>query len=399
MKEDLLQTGMHGAFVQDGYGLPLQGDHVSTVLAGVRLAAKDIFDVAGATCGAGNPDWKKTQAVATSTAPAIQWLLDAGASWVGKTVTDELTYSLAGINAHYGTPTNPVAPLRVPGGSSSGSVVSVAAGDADIALGSDCAGSIRLPSSYCGVWGIRTSHGRVSGKGCLTLAHSFDTIGLFAREGALLQKATGVLLGSAPATIPAMTDKKLIVSEDLCAQLDETVKKAFFETLRQSSIAYELLPLGTLDLASWANAFRILQGAEIWQQYRHWITTSSPVFGPDVAARFEQTSHITPAQITEAQQVRVKVHAQVTAILDGAMIITPPVPGPAIPLDASAETVDATRGKSFRMLCMAGLAGLPQVVMPWQKFDGAPVGLSLIGQRYSDEQLLAATIAVSKAIQ
>lgn len=395
MKANLLQEGMHCAFVKDGYGLPLQGDAVSSVLKGVRLAAKDIFDVAGATCGAGNPDWKNTQPVATVTAPAIQWLLDAGASWVGKTVTDELTYSLSGMNIHYGTPMNPAAPDRVPGGSSSGSVVSVATGYADIALGSDCAGSIRLPSSYCGIWGIRTSHGRVSGKGCLTLAHSFDTIGVFAREGALLQKTMSVLLGSAPAAIPAsLADKKFLVSEDLCAQLDDNVKKAFFETLAALKIEYQVLPLGTFDLAGWANAFRILQGGEIWQQYRHWITSSSPKFGADVAARFEQTSRITPEEIAAMQQVRAAVHAQVTAILKDAVMITPPVPGPAIPLQATAETVDATRGKSFRMLCMAGLAGLPQVVMPWQHFEGAPVGLSLIGNRHTDEQLIASAMAV-----
>lgn len=393
----LLQEGMHKAFVEDGFGIDVTSHHTSDKLKEVRLAAKDIFDVAGATCGAGNPDWKSAQSVAKETAAAVQWLIDAGASWIGKTVTDELTYSLSGMNVHYGTPVNPKAPERVPGGSSSGSVVAVATGDADIALGSDCAGSVRLPSSYCGVWGMRPSHGRVCGKGCFTLAHSFDTIGVFAREGDLLARAMGVLLGSEP--VSPVTAKKILLSEDLCAQLDDDVKKAFLQMLSDAQIDYEVIPAGTFDLTVWANAFRILQGGEIWQQHGHWIRSTHPTFAPDVAARFEQASKITSEEILQAQQVRSHVHAKISALLTDAVMITPPVPGPAMALNASPEEVNATRAKSFNMLCIAGLVGLPQVVMPWTTVNGAPVGLSLIGNRHTDEVTLAVARALFKQVQ
>lgn len=394
MEKELLHEGMHGAFIKDGFGLPLQGHHTCNILQGLRLAAKDIFDVAGATCGAGNPDWKKTQSIATVTAPAIQWLLDAGALWVGKTVSDELTYSLSGINAHYGTPTNPSAPDRVPGGSSSGSVVAIAGEHADIALGSDCAGSIRLPSSYCGVWGMRSSHGRISGKGCLTLAHSFDTIGVFAREGEVLQKTMSVLFGSSPKTIDSLTSTKYYLSEDLCAQLDDEVKEAFLSAINALGIKYQVLPIGTFNLIDWANAFRVLQSREIALQYSDWIKTAKPTFGADVAARFAQAEKVTADEVSKMQEIRAFVHTKMSQILADGVILTPPVPGPAIPLTAPLETVNAVRGKSFRMLCLAGLAGLPQVVMPWTLIDGAPVGLSLIGARYSDEVLIAQSIKI-----
>ncbi len=106
---------------------------------------------------------------------------------VGKAITDELTYSLNGENIHYGTPVNPKAPGRIPGGSSSGSAVAVAGELADFALGTDCGGSVRAPASFCGIYGMRPSHGRISTAGVFRLAPRFDTVGWFARDGRLLE--------------------------------------------------------------------------------------------------------------------------------------------------------------------------------------------------------------------
>ncbi|HWI12737.1 MAG TPA: amidase family protein, partial [Burkholderiales bacterium] len=155
-------------------------------LAGLTFAAKDIYDVIGHRTGFGSPDWLRTHEPAASTAPVVQQLLDAGATMVGKTQTDELTYSLNGENAHYGTPVNVNAPGRIPGGSSSGSAAAVAAGLVDFALGSDTGGSVRAPASFCGIYGIRPTHGRVSLRGACPLAATFDTAGWFAREASLL---------------------------------------------------------------------------------------------------------------------------------------------------------------------------------------------------------------------
>ena len=154
-------------------------------LAGRTFAAKDIYDIAGRQTGFGSPDWLRTHEAAARTAPAVQALLDAGAELVGKTLTDEMAWSLTGENAHYGTPVNANAPGRIPGGSSSGSVSAVAAGVVDLALGSDTGGSVRLPASFCGVIGLRPTHGRIPMDGVCPLAPSFDTCGWFARDATL----------------------------------------------------------------------------------------------------------------------------------------------------------------------------------------------------------------------
>src|SRR5688572_8418558 len=163
-------------------------------LAGLTFAAKDIYDVAGAKTGFGCPDWLRTHEPAARTAPAVQRLLDAGAHLVGKTHTEEMAWSLTGENAHYGTPVNVNAPGRVPGGSSSGSAAAVAAGVVDFAIGSDTGGSVRLPASYCGILGMRPTHGRISLEGVCPLAPSFDTCGWFARDAGVFERVGRVLL-------------------------------------------------------------------------------------------------------------------------------------------------------------------------------------------------------------
>ena len=163
-------------------------------LAGLTFAAKDLFDIAGHVTGAGNPDWLRLHTPAPRTAPVVQTLLDAGADMVGKTHTDELSRGIFGENAHYGTPTNPRAPGRVPGGSSSGSAAAVAGGLVDFALGTDTGGSVRIPASFCGIFGIRPTHGRLSLDGVVGQAPSFDTVGWLARDADLLARVGAVLL-------------------------------------------------------------------------------------------------------------------------------------------------------------------------------------------------------------
>src|SRR5918992_3688700 len=167
-------------------------------LAGLTFAAKDIFDVVGYVTGGGNPDWKATHEAATHTAWVVRVLLAAGATMVGKTITDEITRGIFGENAHYGTPLNPRAPGRVPGGSSSGSASAVAGELVDFALGSDTGGSVRASASFCGIYGLRPTHGRISLEGVRPLAASFDTAGWFARDAALMERVGAVLLSEEP---------------------------------------------------------------------------------------------------------------------------------------------------------------------------------------------------------
>ncbi len=388
-----VQPGLHGAFMASGYAdLPSPPAEVSSPrLAGVRLAVKDVFEVAGLSCSAGNPQWLKQALPARHTAPAVQFLLTQGCQWVGKTVTDELTYSLAGINAHFGTPVNPAAPECLPGGSSSGSAVAVAGQYADLALGTDCGGSIRLPASYCGVWGMRPSHGRVAADACFTLAHSFDTVGWFARDGETLGCALESLLHTQLPVTPEALPYRFLVSDDVLSQLDISVQASFEQWLAEHDIVYERLCMGTLPLDIWAHAFRTLQAAEVWQQHGEWVKTTACDFGADVAQRFAVASKVTRDQVFSASQIRSQAQSVLAQLLsNNRMLLMPPVPGGAPRLDTSALQVNDIRTRSQNLLCMAGLAGLPQVVMPWQCFDGAPVGLSLMGARFADERIVQA---------
>src|SRR5690349_4151111 len=204
-----------GAFVRENH-VEMQGADAGP-LAGLTFAAKDIYDVAGVKTGFGCPDWLRTHGPAPRTAPAVQMLLDAGARLVGKTHTEEMAWSLTGENAHYGTPLNVNAPGRVPGGSSSGSAAAVAAGLVDFALGSDTGGSVRLPASYCGILGMRPTHGRISLEGVCPLAPSFDTCGWFARDASVFERVGRVLLREAA---PARAARRLLVAQDAFAFAD-----------------------------------------------------------------------------------------------------------------------------------------------------------------------------------
>ncbi len=396
----LLQPGLHGAFVRDGFGelpaalLPLVPAH--TTLAAQRLAVKDVFDVAGLRTGGGNPTWAAQQPLAAATAPAVRLLLEHGAQWAGKTVTDELTYSLAGINVHYGTPRNPADPNRLPGGSSSGSVVAVAAGHADIGLGTDCGGSIRLPASYCGIWGMRPTHGRIAGNGCVTLAHSFDTVGWFAREGALLADVFRVLAHSESQLLPERAI--LRVPDDIAPLLHEDTSAAFAKAVERltSRFATQALPRGSLDPHAWARSLRVLQAAEIAQQHGAWAAQHLDSFGADIRARMQAANAVTTSEVFAAQRTRTEAIRRIARLFDkpDTYLIMPTLPWIAPRLDASREEVDEVRMRSQQMLCIAGLAGLPQVSMPWTSFDGAPLGLSIVGARGDDEGVLAVARAV-----
>ncbi len=400
-----LQPDTGGALLADAFGLPIAAHRpAKATLDGVRFVVKDVFDIAGTRTGAGNPVWRAGRTVAPRHATAVERLLAAGAVFGGKALTDELTYSLAGINAHYGIPRNPASPDRLPGGSSSGSVAAVASGLAEIALGTDCGGSVRLPASYCGVWGMRPTHGRLSGQGCVVLAHSFDTVGLFADtldhlEGAFCALAHAEPIDGSTAGLADESPACMTLDDaGIDALLDPAVQQAFAE-LRHAHT--DLRPVATtLDLQAWAAAFRILQASEAWMEHGLWVAEHADQLGPDVRHRFDLAAGVTAAQVRHAQEVRVSAIRTMNRILDeqNKVIVIPTVPTPAPLLAAESAQVDDIRMRSQHLLCIAGLAGLPQVSMPWIKVDGAPVGLSIIGGRGCDEIILHAARCMQSRI-
>jgi len=376
-----------GAFCRHTH-VALEGSG-SGPLKGLSFGVKDIYDIAGHKTGFGSPDWLATHEPATRTAPVVAALLAAGAGMAGKTQTDELTYSLNGENAHYGTPQNINAPGRIPGGSSSGSAAAVAGGLVDFALGSDTGGSVRAPASFCGVYGIRPTHGRVSLEGACPLAKSFDTAGWFARDAALLERVGRVLLGDAPVPVQG----SVLLAEDAFALLDPAARAALQPALSRATAvlgAPHKVTVSAEGLPQWFQAFRILQGAEIHAQLGEWVARVKPKLGPGVKERIEWTATIKPAEIAQAQATRDAARVRMDALLaNNAVLLLPTVPDIAPLLNTPPAQLDDFRAKAMSLLCIAGLAGLPQVTLPLAALHSCPLGLSLVAARGNDALLLS----------
>jgi len=385
-----------GAFVRENH-VEMPGASGGP-LAGLAFAAKDIYDVAGAKTGFGCPDWLRTHEPAARTAPAVQRLLDAGARLVGKTHTEEMAWSLTGENAHYGTPVNVAAPGRVPGGSSSGSAAAVAAGLVDFALGSDTGGSVRLPASYCGILGIRPTHGRIPLEAVCPLAPSLDTCGWFARDAGVFERVGRVLLAD---DAPARKPGRLLLARDAFALADPGAEAALQPALEKVAALLgqpEPVTVGDESLAQWTDHFRFPQGAEAWAAHGEWITRVRPQFGSAIRGRFEWAATVKPEEVTRARDRREEIARRMDDLLrDGAVLALPSAPGPALPRNSPPEVVDGLRARALPMLCIAGLARLPQVSLPLATFDGCPLGLSLIAARGNDTMLLALASSIMKA--
>lgn len=369
-------------------------------LSGLTFAAKDVFDIAGHRTGAGNPDWLRTHPPATSTASSVQRLVDAGATLLGKTHTDELTFSLNGENYHYGTPVNTRAPGRIPGGSSSGSASAVAGGLVDFALGTDTGGSVRLPASNCGIYGFRPTHGRIPNDHVVPLAPSFDTVGWFARDAALLERVGLVLLADkrtdfGPLRFLLATDAFRLVFENIRPAMDSAIA-VIAETLGPP----HEMNLYSADTEGWMTSFRLLQGVEVWQSHGEWIRKNSPKFGPDIHDRFEWAASLDPEGLPAAQMIRTQLAEHLDKLLaeDGVLCI-PSSPSIALQKDTGGEELEKFRGRALALLCVAGLAGLPQVSLPLAMFASCPLGISLIGPRDADARLLSLSSSIAATAQ
>ena len=358
-------------------------------LAGLTCGIKDLYHIAGTRTGFGHPVWLETHAVQTVTASAVTRLTEAGASVIGKTHCDELCYSLNGINKHYGTPVNVNAPGRVPGGSSSGSAAAVAGGLVDFALGSDTGGSVRVPASYCGIFGMRPTHGAVPLDGAIAFAPSYDAAGWFARDARLLERVGQVLLGDTRVAPPAET---LLTASDAFEHADPACAQALRQALRACQTHFavsEKIVLAAEGIDRWMDSFRVIQGAEIWSTHREWIASLHPDFGAGIKERFVWVSTIEAAAVTVASAHRARICEHLNGLLaDNAVLAIPSTPGVAPLLDMPVADLERWRNRALGLLCIAGHAGLPQVNLPLARVDSLPVGLSLIAARGNDALLL-----------
>jgi amidase len=368
------------------------------VASGLSFALKDVFDVEGVTGCAGNPDWLLTHRAATQTAPAVAKLLDAGASLRGLTITDELTLGLSGENFHFGTPTNPAAPDRVPGGSSCGSAAAVAGALVDFALGTDTGGSVRVPASYCGIFGFRPTHGRVSNTGVVPLAPSFDTVGWFARDAKVLRLVGEILLENFSEPMPV---RKVLIVENLFRDMDaaaaQALRASLKDMLRDSSIDCDDLSNFPDDSITLADLYRTISGYEEWMVHGQWITQHKPTFGPQVAERFRNAAKVTLAQRDEAERIRRSLTKTVYDLLkDGTILCAPTTPDVA-PRRGHAD-IPEVRLPLLRVTALAGLSGLPAVSLPLWKCNNIPLGVSFIAGPDRDEDLLALATKVSDGL-
>ncbi|MBL0169706.1 MAG: amidase [Gemmatimonadaceae bacterium] len=356
-------------------------------LAGVTFGLKDNFDIAGHKTGFGSPDWLATHDAASISASVATRLLNAGATLAGKTHTEEMTFSLTGENAHYGTPVNPAAPDRVPGGSSSGSASAVAGGLVDFAIGSDTGGSVRAPASFCGIYGIRPTHGRIPLDGVRPLAPGFDTCGWFARDANMLVRIGDVLLGGA-AAMPG----RLLLAQDAFAFSMPGVADALQPAVQRIEAclgAAQAVTVSDAGLAVWFEVFRVLQFGEIWDAHGDWVTRVRPTFGPQIKPRFEAAAKSDPEQIARMRLARADIVSHLDALLaDNAVLLLPTMPDIAPLLQSPPDATVAFRERSLALLCIAGLGGLPQVSLPLATWNGCPLGLSMIAARGNDEMLL-----------
>lgn len=384
------------AFVPHDLEKPIVGASTGP-LAGLTAAIKDMYDIAGTRSGGGNPDWLKHAKPATSNASVIQKIIDAGATIIGKTISEEFFFSLIGANVHYGIPVNPRAPGRVPGGSSSGSASAAASNACDFALGSDTGGSVRIPASFCGLYGLRPTHARVDMTGAMDMAHSFDVGGWFANAPGIFQRVGGVLLGGERADAAITT---MIVLDDAFAEADAQIAalmKAALAAMANDLPKAQHDRIAPEGLDAWREGFRVLQSHEVWKAYGDFVTRHNPTLGPGVMERFEFASTVTDQDAAKANEVRRRARERTSSVVKPGTILALPTSPAIAPLaNSTPEQLEAFRVRALRMTCTAGLSGLPQVTIPIGTLSGCPAGLSFIGWRGGDEALLDLAVKLSR---
>ncbi|MFT3852890.1 MAG: DUF3225 domain-containing protein [Ilumatobacteraceae bacterium] len=360
-------------------GDPLVAPASPGPLSGETVAVKDLFAVAGFARGAGNPAWLAGAPREAAHAHAVEALGRAGAAVRGIARTDELAFSLSGINAHSGTPPNPRAPGRIPGGSTSGPASAVALGHATVGLGTDTAGSIRVPAAYQGLFGIRTTHGAVDRAGLLPLAPSFDTVGWLTRDADLLGRVGDVLLPpdtARPGPLGSVAELTALADDDVSAVVGAFATRAG---------AVEASWDGAAELAAWLAAFQTVQRHEAWAAHGDWLVDHLDTLGDDVRARFELARDTTAEQAATAQATVTAARARVGELLAERTLVVPAAASVA-PTPADAATV---RGRTLRLTCLASIAGAVAVAVPLVTAAGLPCAACLVGPPGSDHALLA----------
>lgn len=362
-----------------------QTDSLSGELSGVRVSVKDLFAIKGFKTGAGLPSWAIEAEEETTHAEAVNLLLERGASFTYKTQLDELAYSLAGKNSHYGVSVNPIDEQRTTGGSSSGAAVAIALGEADLGLSTDTGGSIRVPASYCGLYGMRPTYSAISTKGLVPLAPRFDTPGLMASNLDVLELGYQALLGhKRTETLNSMAWCEALwdgVNSDLKSKALQ-----IFEQFEGHTTRLDEPPLSAEDRCF---CFSVLQAESIWLTHGNWLDKHLAEFGDDIQQRLRWGQSLTAEDKAKATALFEEWEREKSKWLpNGCVLLMPTVPDAAPLIESTEQDVAQQRGVLLGLTSIAGLSGWPQLQIPAICVEKAPIGISLLGKGDMDLSLI-----------
>ncbi|KAM7279216.1 hypothetical protein ACFE04_006350 [Oxalis oulophora] len=383
-------------------------------LTDLSFAVSDLFDIQGHVTGFGHPEWEKTHEPASTTATVVSTLVQGGATCLGKTVIDELAYSIHGENKHYGTPTNPAAHARLPGGSCSGAAVAVAADLVHFSLGVDTVGGVTVPAAFCGIIGFRPSHGAVSHAGILPVSESLDTVGWFAKDPSVLRRVSHVLLqlpfGAQrnPKQITIADDglQLLKIPIDRVAQvvIKSTEKTYGRQVLKQENLGqYFDSKVPTLkvflgqksnggtkfsSITLLAQVMQLLQKHEFRRNHEEWIQMSKPTLDPALTGLIHETQ-VSESEIEICKTIKAEMRAAVNSLLkDDGILVIPTIAYSPPKLGAKEIFSEDYKNRTFGLLSIASLSGCCQVSIPIGYHDKCPVSVSLIARHGGDRLLL-----------
>jgi amidase len=368
----------------------------STPGAGPRVAVKDLIDMAGLPTTAGSRPIADAAKPAERDAACLAGLraaMSAGqARFVGKTNLHELAYGISGINAAFGTPVNPLDRRRMPGGSSSGSGAAVAAGEADIAYGTDTGGSIRIPAACCGITGLKTTWGRISLAGVRPLASGLDTVGPMARDVAGV--AAGMALLEPGFTVASESPRSVGV---LAIDADPRVTAAIDDALRTAE--FEVVPVRIPGLDEVTAASITVLDAQAWQANRDLFAVAGDQLGDDVKERLKLSSMITPEQVTAAEAVIKRWRETLAGLWQQVDLLAAPTLLGFPPVLEEAHILHKLRA----LTSPVNVAGLPSLALPVPALqrDAGPIppNVQLIGPANGEERLLAAGTRLEQAVR
>ena len=367
------------------------------VLNDLSFAIKDNIDIRNQTTGYGSPGWVETHDKPVVNAICLEQLLCEGGIFKGKTKSDELAYSLIGVNSFYGTPINPNAPDRIPGGSSSGSASAVASGLVDFAIGTDTGGSVRVPASNCGVWGFRPSHGAISVAGLLPLAPSFDTVGILSQNGQILEKVMHVLLAedySKHSAIPSVcfVDDVFRISDEAIKQTTRTIKHKITCDFKNTTLKLSEITALNINISELFLQLGFLLSTEIWNTFGAWVKAKKPKLSSEV--EFSLSNYAESASRNDVQKIlstkKLFQNNLNKFLCTGNVLCFPTTVDLAPRLEE--VTPDFLAGdyvpRAMSVNAISCLSCAPQITIPIAEANGVPVGLSFIAGYGQDMMLI-----------